>query len=67
MKNATKYLVFGSLGVLMTRRDISSLAVKGLIKLKWQMTLTKKSEQDNHKFQYRRRYTWSNYFELINI
>ena len=31
MKNATKYLVVGSLGVLMTRRDISSLAVKGLI------------------------------------
>ena len=30
MKNATKYLVVGSLGVLMTRRDISSLAVKGL-------------------------------------
>ena len=31
MKNATKYLVVGSLGVLMTRRDISSLAVKGLM------------------------------------
>ena len=30
MKNATKYLVVGRLGVLMTRRDISSLAVKGL-------------------------------------
>ena len=30
MKNATKYLVVGSLGVLMTRRDILSLAVKGL-------------------------------------
>ena len=30
MKNATKYLVVGSLGVLMTRRDISGLAVKGL-------------------------------------
>ena len=30
MKNAMKYLVVGSLGVLMTRRDISSLAVKGL-------------------------------------
>ena len=30
MKNATKYLVVGNLGVLMTRRDISSLAVKGL-------------------------------------
>ena len=28
-----KYLVVGSLGVLMTRRDISSLAVKGLIML----------------------------------
>ena len=34
MKNATKYLVVGSLGVLMTRRDISSLAVKGLRMLK---------------------------------
>ena len=33
MKNATNYLVVGSLGILMTRRDISSLAVKGLNKL----------------------------------
>ena len=31
MKNATRYLVVGSLGILMIRRDISSLAVKGLI------------------------------------
>ena len=31
MKNMTKCLVVGRLGVLMTRRDISSLAVKGLM------------------------------------
>ena len=31
MKNATRYLVIGNLGVLMTRRDILGLAVKGLI------------------------------------
>ena len=30
IKNATRYLVVGSLGVLMTQRDISGLAVKGL-------------------------------------
>ena len=30
MNNATRYLVVGSLGVLMTRQDISPLAVKGL-------------------------------------
>ena len=29
MKNATKYFVVGSPGVLMTRRNISGLAVKG--------------------------------------
>ena len=31
MKNTTKCLVVDSLGVLMTRRDISSLTVKGLM------------------------------------
>ena len=43
MKNATKYLVVGSLGVLMTRRDISSLAVKGLKQVickNWSVTTT---------------------------
>ena len=30
MKNTTRYLVVGSLGVLMTRQNISPLAVKGL-------------------------------------
>ena len=33
MENATKYLVVGSLGILMTQRDIASLAVKGLISI----------------------------------